>query len=308
MRAQVAATLFGLTFAVAAVLTAQGTPPPAAGGAQTPPAQGERGAGWRRAGGLVPGQQRPPGDPAQIARGKTLYGVSCTGCHGADLRGGDMGGPNLLRSQVALSDRDGELILPIIQGSRKDSGMPAIDMSTADGAAVAAYVRSVLETIGRQGTPPSVGQPAPSVLVGNAVEGKAYFAAKCASCHSATGDLQGIASRISDPKTLQNTWVAGGARGGRGGRGGAAPAESSARTVTIAVTQPSGERTEGRLVRIDDFLVTVGLPDGTQRTFRRDGEVPKVEIRDPMQAHRVLLAVYTDQDMHDVTAYLATLK
>jgi cytochrome c oxidase cbb3-type subunit III len=297
MRVKVAATLFGLTFAVAACLTAQETPP-----------QGGRGAGGRRAGGFVPGQQRPPGDPVQIARGKTLYGISCTGCHGADLRGGDMGGPNLLRSQVALSDRDGELILPIIQGSRKDSGMPAIDMKPADGAAVAAYVRSILETIGRQGTPPSAGQPAPSVLVGNAVEGKAYFAAKCANCHSATGDLQGIATRIPDSKTLQNTWVAGGGRSGRGGRGGAAPAESSARTVTVAVTVPSGERTEGRLVRIDDFLVTVGLPDGTQRTFRRDGDVPKVEIRDPLQSHRDMLAAYTDRDMHDVTAYLVTLK
>src|ERR1700719_2483297 len=74
--------------------------------------------GGRSPGGFVPGQQRPPGDPVQIARGKTLYGISCTGCHGADLRGGDLGGPNLLRSQLALSDRDGELILPIIQGSR----------------------------------------------------------------------------------------------------------------------------------------------------------------------------------------------
>jgi cytochrome c oxidase cbb3-type subunit III len=307
MRVKVAATRFGLTIAVAACLTAQGIPPPAAGGGQIPP--GGRGAGGgRRAGGFVPGQQRPPGDPAQIARGKMLYGISCTGCHGADLRGGDIGGPNLLRAQVALSDRDGESIVPIIQGSRKDSGMPAIDMSPADGAAVAAYVRSVLETIGRQGTPPSVGLPPPSVLVGDAGAGQAYFAAKCASCHSATGDLQGIASRVSDPKTLQNTWVAGGGgRGGRGGRG-AAAGEPSARTVTVAVTLPSGERTEGRLVRIDDFLVTVGLPDGTLSTFRRDGEVPKVEVRDPMQAHRDLLAVYTDKDMHDVTAYLVTLK
>ena len=139
-------------------------------------------------------------------------------------------------------------------------------------------------------------------------EGQAYFEAKCASCHSATGDLQGIATRIADPKTLQNTWVAGGGgRGGRGGRGGAA-GESSARTVTVTVTLPSGERTEGRLVRIDDFLVTVGLADGTLRTFRRDGDVPKVEVHDPMQGHRDLLAVYTDKDMHDVTAYLVTLK
>src|SRR6266849_2197504 len=118
-----------------------------AAAAQAPPP------GGRRSGGFVPGQQRPPGDPAQIARGKTLYGISCTSCHGTDLRGGDLGGPNLLRSQVALSDRDGELILPIIQGSRKDGGMPAIPMSPQDGKAVAAYVRSVLETIGRQGMP-----------------------------------------------------------------------------------------------------------------------------------------------------------
>jgi cytochrome c oxidase cbb3-type subunit 3 len=215
----------------------------------------------------------------------------------------------LLRSQVALSDRNGESIIPIIQGSRKDSGMPAIDMSPADAGAVATFVRSVLETIGRQGMPPSIGLAAPSVLVGNAGEGQAYFKAKCGSCHSPTGDLQGIASRISDAKILQNTWVAGGGgRGGRGGRGGAAAGEPSARTVTVAVTLPSGERTEGRLVRIDDFLVTVGTADGTLRTFRRDGEVPKVEVHDPMQAHRDLLAVYTDKDMHDVTAYLVTLK
>jgi cytochrome c oxidase cbb3-type subunit 3 len=293
MRVKAGTTLFVLTFA-AAVLTAQGPPPAAQGG--------------RRGGGFVPGQQRPPGDPAQIARGKTLYGISCTGCHGADLRGGDIGGPNLLRSQVALSDRNGESIVPIIQGSRKDSGMPAIDMSPADAASVATYVRSVLETIGRQGMPPSIGQAAPSVLVGNAGEGQAYFKAKCASCHSPTGDLQGIATRIADPKMLQNTWVAGGGgRGGRGGRGGAG-GESSARTVTVTVTPATGERAEGRLVRIDDFLVTVGLADGTLRTFRRDGDVPKVEVHDPMQAHRDLLAVYTDKDMHDVTAYLVTLK
>src|SRR5438067_2769684 len=121
-----------LAFTIFAARTgAQESPPP-----RVPP---QAGAG-RRAGGLVPGQQRPAGDPAQIARGKTLYGISCTGCHGADLRGGDLGGPNLLRSQLALSDRDAELILPIIQGSRQDAGMPAIPMSPEDGKAVAAYV------------------------------------------------------------------------------------------------------------------------------------------------------------------------
>jgi len=287
---------FLVTILVTTPLWAQGPPPSSA--TQTPATNG------RRFGGFVPGQRRAPADPVLIAHGKALYGVSCAGCHGVDLRGGDLGGPNLLRSQVALSDRDGDLILPIIQGGRQDEGMPAIPVSPQDGLAVAAYIRSVVETIGVQGRPPSVGKEAPSILVGDASAGQAYFAAKCGSCHSPTGDLQGIAARITDPKALQTTWVAGGFRRRR------IPAQGATdrRTATVSVTLPSGESVQGRLVQIDDFLVTVGLADGTVRTFRRDADVPKVEIHDPMQAHRDLLAVYTDQDIHDVTAYLVTLK
>jgi cytochrome c oxidase cbb3-type subunit 3 len=295
----VAAALLGLAIATAARVTAQVQTPSAQRGPAIPGSQGGRGVG-----GFVPGKERLAGDPSQIKRGKTLYGISCTGCHGADLRGGDLGGPNLLRSQVALSDQDGELILPIIQGSRQNAGMPEIPMSPQDGKAVAAYIRSVVETIGRQGMPPSIGLPPPSVLVGNASAGKAYFAAKCGGCHSTTGDLEGIATRIPDPKTLQNMWVAGGVPARRA----AVPDAPSARTPAVTVTPPSGERVQGRLVRIDDFLVTVGLADGTVRTFRRDGEVPRVDVRDPMKTHRDLLAVYTDKDVHDVTAYLVTLK
>ena len=288
-----------LTIAVADRAAAQTTPP-----ASTPPAASAP-TPVRRAGQLVPRQKRPPGDPAQIARGKTLYGIACTSCHGADLRGGDLGGPNLLRSQVALSDQDGELIVPIIQGGRQNSGMPAVPMSPADAKAVAAYIRSEVGTIGSQGKPPSIGKPAPSILVGDASAGQSYFATKCSSCHSPTGDLAGIATRISDPKLLQNTWVAGG-RGRRFGPTVSAP--GSRRTITVTITEPSGESVEGRLVRIDDFLVTVALADGTLRTFRREGDVPKVDVHDPMKTHRDLLAVYTDKDMHDVTAYLVTLK
>ena len=248
---------FVALIAVADRAAAQTTGTPSAASVPTSPV--------RRAGGLVPGQKRATGDPAQIARGKTIYGISCTSCHGADLRGGDLGGPNLLRSQVALSDQDGELIVPIIQGGRQNSGMPAVPMSPADAKAVAAYIRSEVGTIGRQGMPPSIGKPAPSILVGDASAGQSYFAAKCSSCHSPTGDLQGIATRISDPKTLQNTWVAGGRGAAASDRRWARP--SSRRTVMVTVTQPSGESVEGRLVRIDDFLVTIALADGTLRTL-----------------------------------------
>ena len=90
-----------------------------------------------------------------------------------------------------------------------------------------------------------------------------------------------------------------------GGRGGGPPAAQA----TVTVTLTSGERIEGRLGRIDDFIVTLMTDaDGTPRTFRRDSNTPKVEIHDPLRPHKDLLAVYTDKDIHDVTAYLVTLK
>ena len=78
--------------------------------------------------------------------------------------------------------------------------------------------------------------------------------------------------------------------------------------ATVTVTLPSGESVQGQLVRIDDFLVTLKSSDGASARFRRKGELPKMEIQDPMKAHKDLLPKYTDKDMHDVTAYLVTLK
>lgn len=260
------------------------------------PAEGA--GGQRISGGFVPGQTRPPIDPAVVARGKTLYGVNCQGCHGQDLRGGDMGGPNLLRSQVTLSDQSGELIVPIIQGARQAMGMPAIPLSLEDSNTVAAYVRSVVATIGKQGAPPGE-QKALNIVVGNASDGEAYFALKCKSCHSPEGDLRGVASRVASPKALQNLWLIGGVHN----------ANTSASSIATAiVTLPSGENVEGQLVHIDDFLVTIKLSDGVARTFKRNGGTPKVTVHDPLQAHEDLLPMYTDKDIHNVTAYLVTLK
>jgi cytochrome c oxidase cbb3-type subunit 3 len=224
-----------------------------------------------------------------------------------DARGGQLGGPNLLRSQLVLLDQDGEQIVPVIQNGRPDKGMPPMPVNAEDAKALAIFLHSLLAAAGRQGSPPPTDTPPPDVLVGDATAGQAYFAAKCTSCHSATGDLQGIATRISDAKTLQNLWVSGGVAAGRGGRGGRGRG-SSGSVVTVAVTLPSGEKSEGQLLRVDDFIVTLLQADGSVRSFRREGDRPKVEIRDPLQGHRDLLAVYTDKDMHNVTAYLVTLK
>jgi cytochrome c oxidase cbb3-type subunit 3 len=136
----------------------------------------------------------------------------------------------------------------------------------------------------------------------------AMLLAACSACHSATGDLQGIGSATTDPTQLQNLWVGGGGRGGGRGRGGRAGGAPDPRQVTVAVTLPSGQTIEGRLDRIDDFLVLLTTAEGVQRSFSRRGDVPKVEVRDPLGAHRRLLAVYTDRDIHNVTAYLVTVK
>src|SRR5688500_20135041 len=87
-----------------------------------------------------------------------------------------------------------------------------------------------------------------------------------------------------------------------------APPMTTRRETTVVVTLPGGQKYEGRLERIDDFMVTLTQADGTPRSFRRNGDVPKVDVRDPLEAHRNLLPVYTDKDIWDVTAYLAGVK
>jgi cytochrome c oxidase cbb3-type subunit 3 len=269
------------------------------------PAQGARQGGRGRGPATFPAQQRPPGDPALIARGKALYDVNCRSCHGVDLRGGDMGGPNLLRSQIALNDQKGELFLPIVKGSLPR--MPPVPVQDSDVPAVAEYIHSVIATMRGQGSPPAGAAAQLNVVVGNASAGQAYVAKVCAGCHVA--GFAGIATRIPDPTTLQTYWVAGGAGGGRGGRrGGGAPAGPAPTPVTAVVTLPGGQKFEGPLVRYDDFVIAIRMADSTERSFRRNGDVPKIDIRDPRDAHRKLWPTLADSDMHNVTAYLVTLK
>lgn len=301
---------------VAARVAAQGAPqtppqgptqtPPPTAPAQTPPA-GPAGQGGRGGGpATFPAQQRPPGDPAVVARGKGLYQVNCQSCHGVDLRGGDQGGPNLLRSQLVLNDQAGELIIPIVRGARAAQGMDPINLPDNDIVAIATFIHSVAASMQGQGGPPR-GNPVPpneAVLVGNVAAGQAYFQAKCSSCHSVTGDLAGIGVRFAaDARSLQTSWVSGsgGGRGG-GGRGGGGA------NTTVTITPTTGPKIEGRLVRMDDFLVIIAMADGSERSIRRNGALPKVEVHDPLAAHKALVQVLTDKDMHDVTAYLASIK
>jgi cytochrome c oxidase cbb3-type subunit 3 len=277
------------------------------GFAQQPPAQppaapgaGGRGGRGGGGGGIGAFPQHPPADAASVERGRALYGVNCAFCHGSDARGGE-GGPNLLRAQIVLNDKNGEVIAPVVQNGRPDAGMPKIDLSMAQIADIAAFVHSF-----RVGGYDVSRHPPPSVLVGDAKAGEAYFKLQCGSCHAVTGDLKGVGARFDDPKLLQNFFVM--PAGGRGGFGGGGAAASNIPPATVTVTLAGNQKVDGRLGRIDDFFVTLTQADGTPRTFRRDGDTPKVEIHDPMATHRELLKVYTDKDIHNLTAYLVTLK
>ncbi len=271
----------GLTVALHAQPPAPAQPPPGGRGVITSPRNAY--------------PDRPTGDPAAIERGKSLYGVNCQFCHGADTRGGD-GGPSLLRSSTVLDDQRGELIAPVVRAGRP--GMPKFTLTDDQISDIAAFVHSFRAA----GYDESRNKP-PSILVGDAGAGETIFKARCASCHSVTGDLHGLASRITDERLLQQSWLMPGSGGGRGG-----PPPVTVPPVMVTVTLPSGEKVEGTLDRLDDFIVSLTTADGTHRSFRTSGGTPKVEVRDPLQPHRDLLRVYTDADIHNVTAFLATLK
>ena len=185
---------------------------------------------------------------------------------------------------------------PVVRSGRP--GMPKFTLSDDQIADIAAFVH----TFRAAGYDESRLKPA-SIIVGDAKAGEAFFMAKCASCHSAAGDLRGIATRIADQRMLQQTWLMPGSGAGRSG-----PPPVRVPPPTVTVTLASGEKVEGTLNRIDDFTVALTMADGTRRTFQTEGNVPKVEVHDPLQPHRDLLRTYSDTDIHNVTAYLVTLK
>ena len=241
---------------------------------------------------------RPPGDPTSIARGKPTFSVNCGFCHGSDGRGGEGGGPNLLRSPIVLNDQKGELVAAVVSNGRVERGMPKFNLPQDSIADIAAYLHSI--NVGRNGGE----QFNPKrILVGNAAAGRAYFNGKgrCGACHSVSKDLAGIGSKY-DPKTLQDTIFTGGSTGMLGTPLPTAPPR------TVSVSSTGGGVIHGRLVSIDDFVVVLIDEDGNRRTIRRDGDNPGIHIENPMQGHLDMVRGWENRDLHDLTAYLVTLK
>ena len=139
------------------------------------------------------------------------------------------------------------------------------------------------------------------MLIGDPARGHAYFdgEGRCNSCHSEGGDLKGVGTKY-DPITLQDHIVNPRLRL----RGDTRPLKPT----TVEISMPTGEAMIGSLIAITDFYVTFLDRDGIRRTITRNEDVPKVKLNDPAEAHLDMLVKYTDEALHDLTAYLATLK
>jgi cytochrome c oxidase cbb3-type subunit III len=253
-------------------------------------------------------EDKPKYDPEAVERGRQIQVQHCGFCHGSNARGGQQG-PDLTRSALVQSDEGGKQLGAFLKVGRPEKNMPAFpNLPEKDVQDLATFLHFTIEAVSARGQYKIL-----DILVGDAKKGQAYFngAGGCAKCHSPTGDLQGVATRFPEPVQLQQRLLM--PRGRR--RGPAADGQKPTppflekTAVQATVTWPNGETLVGPLVGLTDFEVIVyDAADARSRTILRHDGVPKVELRDPLQAHLDLLRKWKDEDIHNMTAYLTTLK
>ncbi len=226
-----------------------------------------------------------PPDAAAAALGQKLFSTNCSFCHGANATGAE--GPNLVRSSVVLHDDKGELIAPVIHNGRADKGMPAFPSFTQEQLYdLAEFLHQrVYEAVNRWGY--KIG----NIVTGNAAAGEVYFTQHCATCHSVTADLAHIASKYQ-PNELQALFIY--------------PGSLLHVPVSVTVELPDGNKITGTLVAQDDFSITIKETSGQIASWATDQI--KFQKTDPLAAHFDMLPHYTDADMHNLLAYLVTLK
>jgi cytochrome c oxidase cbb3-type subunit III len=233
-------------------------------------------------------------DQQLASKGEKIFGPTCGFCHGADGRGGT--GPDLLRSALVLDDDKGELIGPVVQNGRPSRGMPAFSALTEEQVrAIAEFLHMQVELAANRGT-----YRVQNILTGNAQAGEAYFKGqgKCYTCHSVTGDLAHIASKLS-PLDLQAVELYPEARSYD--FGGTHPP----RQVTVILAD--GKKFTGSLKHLDDFYVSLEDEQGQYHSIAITKGV-KAVVEDRLVFHRKMLDHYSDKQIHDLTAYLVTLK
>jgi mono/diheme cytochrome c family protein len=241
----------------------------------------------------------PPPDAEAVERGKKLYEPACGFCHGMDARGKN--GPDLLRSTLVLHDEKGDKIGPMIRAGRPERGMPAFGTMTNEQVAdLAEFLHA-----GTNGISNRFGYEIKGLMTGDAKQGEAFFSGegKCAGCHSAAGDLAHVASKYEAVELQRRLlYPAPNIMDMYMGK-----AVKPAAPTKVKVTLPSGETVAGTLVHADEFNVEVQDSAGWHRSFDKD-KISKVEMDDPRAAHEAMLPKYTDRQIHNMLAYLETLK
>jgi cytochrome c oxidase cbb3-type subunit 3 len=191
---------------------------------------------------------------------------------------------------VVLDDNHGEDLVPFLKKGRPAKGMPAFaTVSDTQLKDVAEFLHLQVEEVANRGAYHVL-----NILVGNAAQGHAYVAAHCASCHSMTSFAH-IADRFRSPDQLQREWIW--------------PARSKdpALAITARVTLPTGGTVTGRVTQVSDFRITLVDSKGNIHEIERTRGV-RVEMHDPLAAHQAMIMTLTNGAMHDVTAYLETLR
>jgi len=256
-----------------------------------PPAGGGRGGRGGRGGG---GTREflglgPAPDAAAAKKGEPLYQQNCATCHGENARGSQ--GPNLLRSVVVLHDEKDEEIGAVIKSGRPQGGMPPFpQLSTDDVHNIDQYLKMQIERAANRGTYGATYGDLRNKVSGDASAGQAFFAGHCTQCHSTTGDLAHIGAKFQQAAQLQQRFLW--------------PATPGPQKANV--TTSSGQKVAGTVLKNDDFIIA--LRDASGEFHEWPKTQVKVEVEDRMQGHRAMLPLYSNADIHNMTAYLVTLK
>jgi cytochrome c oxidase cbb3-type subunit 3 len=225
---------------------------------------------------------------AQIDAGGSLFVQNCAFCHGKDAGGGESG-PDLTRSKLVSGDKNGEGIGAVVRNGRQEKGMPRFSLGDAEIMELVAFVHSqqdkaMSETGVRKGVEDS------DLLTGDVAMGKKYFETTggCAACHSPTGNLAGVAKKYTGLRLEQEML---------------SPRDAK---TTLTVKTRTGATLTGTETYKDEFMIAMTDSFGVYHSWPITAITYKEDS--PVDAHIALFSKYTDADIHNLYAYINTLK
>ena len=235
-----------------------------------------------------PGGGSSPASSSLSEAGSALFRQNCAFCHGRDAQGGETG-PDLTRSKIVRRDVGGDRIAEVVRNGVPAKKMPAFHFSDQEMHSLAAFIheqqaRAASRPGGRRGVEVA------DLQTGNVDAGRQYFngAGTCSSCHSPTGDLAGVASKYEGLQLEEQMLY---------------PRDAKSR---VTVTLPPGLQISGTVVYLDEFTVALRDADGSYRSWAISKVKYKLDA--PVHAHAELFSKYTDADIHNLMAYLQTLR